>query len=94
MIRCVYRDRSVFLGLVSARTHNVKVPSSSLGWPTYKKIKMKTKDKNIVHNMIIGSQRKRQVEQGFFDGRFVARVYEGDKFYTRKEKHKKKHLVD
>jgi|LakMenEpi03Aug12_release.lakeMendotaPanAssembly.Ray.scaffolds.fasta_scaffold365078_1 hypothetical protein len=55
---------------------------------------MKTKDKNIVHNMIIGSQRKRQVEQGFFDGRFVARVYEGDKFYTRKEKHKKKHLVD
>ena len=55
---------------------------------------MKANDKNIIHSMILGSQRKRQVEQGFFDGRFVARVYDSNKGYTRKEKHKKKYLAD
>ena len=50
---------------------------------------MKTKEKNIVHKMILGSQRAAQKEQGFFDGRFVARSMDLKKNYTRKEKHKK-----
>ena len=54
---------------------------------------MKAKDKNIVHNLIIGSQRQKQVDQGFFDGRFVSRVYDSNKNYNRKEKHKKNYLV-
>ena len=55
---------------------------------------MKTNDKNIIHNMILGSQRQKQADQGFFDGRFVVRVQETKKSYTRKEKHKKNYLVD
>ena len=54
---------------------------------------MKTKEKNILHKMIVGSQRKNQIEQGFFDGRFVARCEESKNKYVRKEKHKK-YLVD
>jgi hypothetical protein len=50
---------------------------------------MKTKEKNIVHKMILGSQRNVQKEQGFFDGRFVTRSMDSKKYYTRKEKHKK-----
>jgi hypothetical protein len=50
---------------------------------------MKTKEKNIVHKMILGSQRNAQKEQGFFDGRFVTRSMDLKKHYTRKEKHKK-----
>jgi hypothetical protein len=54
---------------------------------------MKAKEKNIVHKMIVGNQRIAQKEQGFFDGRFVARSMDLKKHYTRKEKHKKD-LVD
>ena len=50
---------------------------------------MKTKEKNIVHKMIVGNQRIAQKEQGFFDGRFVTRSMDVKKHYTRKEKHKK-----
>ena len=50
---------------------------------------MNTKEKNIVHKMILGSQRNAQKEQGFFDGRFVTRSMDLKKHYTRKEKHKK-----
>jgi hypothetical protein len=32
--------------------------------------------------------RKSQIEQGFFDGRFVARAEKSKKVYTRKNKHK------
>lgn len=35
------------------------------------------------------SQRKIQLEHGFFDGRFVSRFEESKKKYTRKQKHKK-----
>lgn len=50
---------------------------------------MKTDNKNIVHNLIIGAQREKMVEQGFFDGRFVVRTQETKKLYSRKQKHKK-----
>ena len=53
---------------------------------------MKTKEKNILHKMILGSQRVTQKEQGFFDGRFVSRTEESKKKYTRKSKHKDKPL--
>ena len=55
---------------------------------------MKTDNKNIVHKLIIGSQREQMVDQGFFDGRFVVRIQETKKIYKRKEKHKKNYLVD
>lgn len=35
-------------------------------------------------------QRDKQLEQGFFDGRFVQRSEESKKVYKRKEKHPKK----
>ena len=54
---------------------------------------MKTKKKNILHKMILGSQRVTQKEQGFFDGRFVERSMDLKNNYTRKKKHKKS-LVD
>lgn len=50
---------------------------------------MKTKEKNILHKMILGSQRVAQKEQGFFDGRFVERSIDLKNNYTRKKKHKK-----
>jgi hypothetical protein len=40
--------------------------------------------------MNIGATRKSQIEQGFFDGRFVSRVETSKKQYTRKTKHKNK----
>ena len=40
--------------------------------------------------MTVGKQREKQVEQGFFDGRFVQRSEESKKVYKRKEKHQKK----
>jgi hypothetical protein len=46
--------------------------------------------KNKLHKMIVGKQREKQVEQGFFDGRFVQRAEESKKTYKRKEKHPKK----
>ena len=43
---------------------------------------------NIVHQIRLGASRESQKQQGFFDGRFVARVQESKKTYTRKQKHK------
>ncbi len=38
----------------------------------------------------IGATRKKQILDGFFDGRFVSRVQQSKKTYTRKTKHKSK----
>ena len=43
---------------------------------------------NVVHQIRLGASRESQKQQGFFDGRFVARVQESKKTYTRKQKHK------
>jgi len=40
--------------------------------------------------MNVGVTRNFQKEQGFFDGRFVARTEKSKKEYTRKSKHKNK----
>jgi hypothetical protein len=40
--------------------------------------------------MTIPMKSRKQVEQGFFDGRFVQRAEESKKTYKRKEKHTKK----
>lgn len=50
---------------------------------------MKPKKDNL-HKMTVGQQREKQVEQGFFDGRYVQRAEESKKTYKRKEKHPKK----
>lgn len=50
---------------------------------------MKLKN-DILHKMTVGKQREQQVEQGFFDGRFVQRAEESKKKYKRKDKHPKK----
>jgi hypothetical protein len=42
------------------------------------------------HKMKAGAQRQNQVEQGFFDGRFVQRAEPSKKKYNRKAKHKRK----
>jgi hypothetical protein len=47
-------------------------------------------DKDKLHKMTVGKQREKQVEQGFFDGRFVQRSEESKKVFKRKEKHPKK----
>lgn len=39
--------------------------------------------------MYIGATRQSQVDQGFFDGRFVSRIDRSKKVYTRKQKHSK-----
>ena len=46
--------------------------------------------KDKLHKMTVGKQREKQVEQGFFDGRFVQRAEESKKVFKRKEKHPKK----
>ena len=51
--------------------------------------KMKSKKVNF-HKIKTGSQRKSQVEQGFFDGRFVQRAQTSKKQYSRKAKHPKR----
>jgi hypothetical protein len=38
----------------------------------------------------LGASRKSQLEQGFFDGRFVSRIEQSKKTYKRKHKHKNK----
>jgi hypothetical protein len=40
--------------------------------------------------MTVGNQREKQVEQGFFVGRFVQKADESKKVYKRKEKYPKK----
>jgi hypothetical protein len=37
----------------------------------------------------LGASRKSQLEQGYFDGRFVQRAEQSKKVYTRKQKHRK-----
>jgi hypothetical protein len=37
----------------------------------------------------LGASRKSQLEQGYFDGRFVQRSQQSKKVYTRKQKHQK-----
>jgi hypothetical protein len=44
--------------------------------------------KNVVHQIRLGASRESQKQQGFFDGRFVARVQDSKKTYTRNKKHK------
>jgi hypothetical protein len=46
--------------------------------------------KDKLHKMTVGKQREKQVEQGFFDGRFVQRAEESKKVFKRKEKLSKK----
>jgi hypothetical protein len=46
--------------------------------------------KSSTVKMNLGVTRESQKEQGFFDGRFVARVEKSKKAYTRKEKYKNK----
>jgi hypothetical protein len=55
----------------------------------FKFITMKPQ-KDKLHKMTVGKQREKQVEQGFFDGRFVQRAEESKKVYKRKDKHPKK----
>ena len=40
--------------------------------------------------MYVGVTRQSQIDQGFFDGRFVTRTQASKKQYTRKQKHKNK----
>jgi len=37
----------------------------------------------------LGASRKSQLEQGYFDGRFVQRAEQSKKVYTRKQKHRR-----
>jgi hypothetical protein len=41
--------------------------------------------------MNIGATRIKQIQDGFFDGRFVSRSEKSKKVYTRKSKHKIKY---
>tara|TARA_R110002020_G_scaffold52778_2_gene148115 strand:+ start:637 stop:810 length:174 start_codon:yes stop_codon:yes gene_type:complete len=41
-----------------------------------------------LHKMKIGVERESQLEQGYFDGRFVEKVEKSQKQYSRKQKHK------
>lgn len=50
---------------------------------------MKEQPKYDQHKVKRGQFRKDQLEQGFFDGRFVSRTQPSKKLYTRKNKHKK-----
>ena len=45
---------------------------------------------NQILKINLGASREAQRQQGFFDGRFVARAEQSKKTYTRKTKHKNK----
>lgn len=51
-------------------------------------MKKKQNPKKEVHQLILGKQRTQQVEQGYFDGRFVQRAEPSKKIY-RREKNKR-----
>jgi len=53
-------------------------------------MKPKKNPKKEVHQLVIGQQREKQKEQGFFDGRFVQRAAPSKKIYRRE---KGKHFV-
>lgn len=44
---------------------------------------------NQILKINLGASRESQKQQGFFDGRFVARTERSKKTYTRKQKHRK-----
>jgi hypothetical protein len=46
--------------------------------------------KETLHKIQVAKNRKEQVEQGFFDGRFVQKAQESKKVYKRQVKHPKK----
>lgn len=46
------------------------------------------KKKDPIHKLVLGKQRENQLNQGFFDGRFVQRSEESKKVYKRNVKHK------
>ena len=59
-------------------------------WEFFVKFNPMKSDKDKLHKMTVGKQREKQVEQGFFDGRFVQRAEESKKVYKRREKHPRK----
>ena len=48
-------------------------------------MKKKQNPKKEVHQLILGKQRTQQVEQGYFDGRFVQRAEPSKKIYRREQ---------
>jgi hypothetical protein len=48
-------------------------------------MKPKKNPKKEVHQLIVGQQREKQKEQGFFDGRFVQRAAPSKKIYIRQK---------
>jgi hypothetical protein len=48
----------------------------------------KKAEKKRLHKIKIGVERESQLEQGYFDGRFVEKVEKSQKQYSRKQKHK------
>jgi hypothetical protein len=46
----------------------------------------------IMHKIRLAASRESQKQQGYFDGRFVARTIPSKKNYTRKSKHKNQDL--
>ena len=48
-------------------------------------MKPKKNPKKEVHQLIVGQQREKQKEQGFFDGRFVQRAEPSKKIYRREK---------
>ena len=48
----------------------------------------KKSEKKRLHKIKIGVERESQLEQGYFDGRFVEKVEKSQKQYSRKKKHK------
>ena len=46
-------------------------------------MKPKKNPKKEVHQLVVGQQREKQKEQGFFDGRFVQRAEPSKKIYRR-----------
>jgi|LakMenEpi03Aug12_release.lakeMendotaPanAssembly.Ray.scaffolds.fasta_scaffold2082405_2 hypothetical protein len=51
-------------------------------------MKPKKNPKKEVHQLILGKQRTQQVEQGYFDGRFVQRAEPSKKIYRRERQNK------
>ena len=46
-------------------------------------MKPKKNPKKEVHQLIVGQQRQKQTDHGFFDGRFVQRSEPSKKIYSR-----------
>jgi hypothetical protein len=50
----------------------------------------KKSEKLLVHRGVVARQREKMKEQGFFDGRYVARAISSKKKYSRKGKKQKR----